>query len=274
MAFCCKRCGYSTDVKQNYLKHLRRKKTCPCTLEDISVGVLLTEVMSNKESSHACQYCSKHFNDRSNMYKHMKKCKNDELIKKISEVEAMNEKIKILETQLAEIKTTSHIIQPTITNNNIQNNIVNINLHDFGMESKAHLSREFLNKCFADKGLVDLIGNLHFDKDCPQNHNVRLKSRKQELMEVFTNGKWIVKDQDQTLTELIQSGYRILRMHGRKNKDTILEDEDIDEDDYEEVVQWLESIYEDRQAQKPLKRDLIILFMNNQAMLLGRDRCD
>jgi hypothetical protein len=142
------------------------------------------------------------------------------------------------------------------------------------MESQTHLTTEFLNKCFAEKGLVDLIENLHFDKECPQNHNVRLKSKKQELMEVYSNGKWLVKDQDQTLTELIQSGYRILRMHGKKYKGDIIEDEGIDENDYKDVVEWLETIYEDRKEQKPLKKDLIILFLNNQAMLLGRDRCE
>jgi hypothetical protein len=82
----------------------------------------------------------------------------------------------------------------------------------------------------------------------------------------------MVKDQDQTLTELIQSGYRILRMHGKTNKDHIIEEEGIDEDDYDEIIRWLETIYEDRKIQKPVKRDLIILFINNQTMLLGRDR--
>jgi hypothetical protein len=28
---------------------------------------------------------------------------------------------------------------------------------------------------------------------------------KQELMEVFSNGHWVIQDQDQTLTELVQS---------------------------------------------------------------------
>jgi hypothetical protein len=63
-------------------------------------------------------------------------------------------------------------------------------------------------------------------------------------------------------------------MHGKRNKENIMEEEGIDEVDYDEIVQWLETIYEDRKVQKPIKRDLIILFMNNQAMLLGRDRDD
>jgi hypothetical protein len=200
------------------------------------------------------------------MYTHKKACKS----KGDASVHELREEV----AQLRKLVTQPQTINHTQNANAIQNNIVNIHLKDFGMETQSHLTTEFLNKCFADKGLVDLIENLHCDKECPQNHNVRLKSRKQELMEVFSNGKWMVKDQDQTLTELIQSGYRILRMHGKIHKGDIIEEEGLDADDYEEVVDWLETIYEDRKAQKPLKKDLIILFMNNQAMLLGRDRAE
>lgn len=275
--FECQRCGYTTEYKCALIKHFQRKKLCHPVKSDIPVQELLQNLVHKdyKESAHACKFCGKLFNSQSNHSRHQKTCSERCKHNLVAEVDKMNSKIQLLETQLAELRCGNHHMQTqTITNNIQQNNIVNINLKEFGMESQGHLTTEFLNKCFADKGLVDLIEYLHFDKECPENHNVRLKSRKQELMEVYSNGKWMVKDQDQTLTELIQSGYRILRMHGRKNKDNIIEEEGIDEDDYEEITKWLETIYEDKKVQKPIKRDLIILFMNNQTMLLGRDRED
>lgn len=272
MQYICKRCGYTTDVKQNMQKHLNRKKKCTSVYEDIDTNILLEELNTKQmaDTTYDCPYCARKFNDRSNMCKHAKRCKSNH-----TDLEQMHNKIKLLEAKVASLEGNVNLCTPHMVTNNIQqNNIVNINLKDFGMETQSHLTTDFLNKCFADKGIVDLIEGLHFDQDCPQNHNVRLKSKKQELMEVFSNGQWMVKDQDKTLTELIQSGYRILRMHGKKHKDVIMEDEDIDEADYQEVVEWLETIYNDSKAQKPLKRDLIILFLNNQAMLLERNRND
>jgi hypothetical protein len=267
----CKRCGYKTEYKQSLIRHLNRAKPCDETYDTTPREAILKELQRkhDSESIHTCVYCNAEFTFKNNMFRHQKNCK-----KKVdnSEINELKEQMKQMALQLEELKLNgTHTVNNT---NNVQNNIINIQLKDFGLESQAHLTTEFLNKCFADKGLVSLIENLHFDQEAPQNHNVRLRSRKQELMEVFSHGKWLVKDQDQTLTELIQSGYRILRMHGKRNKENIMEEEGIDEVDYDEIVQWLETIYEDRKVQKPIKRDLIILFMNNQAMLLGRDRDD
>lgn len=93
-----------------------------------------------------------------------------------------------------------------------------------------------------------------------------LKSTKMELMETFVDGKWIITDCEETLTELIQKGYRILRFYSHKNKRQLIED-----DEYGDIMEWLESIYDDHKVQKPLKRQLLILFMNNKAFALGKE---
>jgi uncharacterized damage-inducible protein DinB len=175
-----------------------------------------------------------------------------------------------LEKQIEELKkqiqtSTNHVV----TNNQIIQNF-NIQLKDFGFEKTDHLPRDFLNNCFANKRIVELIENIHFDQECPENHNVRIRSTKKEYMEVFENGKWTVKDQDQILTDLIQKGYRILSKHGKTNQQNIMGEEDLDEEDFHEVCEWMERVYDDQKAQKPLKRDLIIRFLNNQAIVLAR----
>lgn len=272
--FLCKRCGYSADVKHTLFRHWKRKIKCDPILEDIDVETLMQNFSERDyKINYPCSFCERSFNNKANMYRHTKICKKNPVNIEIeSKFQVMQGEIVSLKTKLKEFEYNSINIQ-NIQNVNTQN-IINIHLKDFGLESQEHLSKELLTRCFADKKLVELIENLHFDQNCPQNHNVRLKSKKQELMEIFSNGKWQLKDQDQTLTELIESGYRILRMHGKKNKETIMEEEGIDEEDYNEIIRWLETIYEDKKIQKPVKKDLIILFVNNQTMLLGRDRGD
>lgn len=270
MTFLCKRCGYETNIKQSLIRHLRKIKECP-PVNDTSerihlINELRTDkqpILSNKKVS--CKYCAQGFDDKSNMYKHMKICRKNP---KRIQFEYLEKQIEELKRQI-QASTNHSMQQNVVTNNQIIQNF-NIQLKDFGFEKTDHLPRHFLNNCFANKRIVELIENIHFDQECPENHNVRIRSTKKEYMEVFENGKWTIKDQDQILTDLIQKGYRILSKHGKTNQQNIMEEEYLDEEDFHEVCEWMERVYDDQKAQKPLKRDLIIRFLNNQAIVLAR----
>ena len=202
------------------------------------------------------------------MYRHTKTCTKKKK-ENTDDVATLKQEIKHLRNKIEQIEQRSLTSSVAIQNAQVINNI-NIHIKNFGFETLNHIPQEYLNRCFVNKKIVDLIENIHLDTECPENKNVRLKSKKQELMEVFEYGAWKIKDQDETLTELIHNGYRILRRHGKNNKEEIMDEEDIDEDEYHGIVRWLEQVYEDKKLQKPLKRDLIIRFLNNQAYLLAR----
>ena len=38
--YLCERCGYSTEYKGHFKKHLLRKNTCKANLEDIPINIL------------------------------------------------------------------------------------------------------------------------------------------------------------------------------------------------------------------------------------------
>lgn len=276
MAYHCRRCGYAADVKYTLIRHWNRKQTCSPTKEDISIEQLKNELNNTSiVPSYKCQYCEKEFTDKANMYKHQKKCKkrpsNEDLLQKVQRLESMIEVL--LNDRRKEHKQEVHASSIQNVQGNVNNvNTINLTLNNFGSETMANLPASFLTTCFASKDIATLIENIHCDAECPENHNVRIRSRKKQLMEVFKDGRWLAQDEDKTLTELIQNGYRILRSHGRHNKESIMEEENFEESDFNEILNWLETIYEDRNAQKPIKKDIIILFLNNQAMLLGRDR--
>jgi hypothetical protein len=258
--FLCKRCNYETVYKSSIVKHLQKKKSCDAIYEDIDRSKLLEEFKKEKnkeEYIYKCTICDTFFKYRSNLSRHEANCSKKQQDKD-------NKHIKELESRIEKLEKKSLVATKNKTVNNTQN-IININLRDFGNENHNHLSKDLLHKW-----LSQLIENLHFDVKCPENNNVRLKSTKRELVEIYQNGRWLVKDQDQILTELIQNGYRILRMHGYKNKSDIMDEEELDEDDYKRIVKWLEKVYEDRKAQKSIKRDLIILLINNETMILER----
>jgi hypothetical protein len=257
--YTCDRCGYHTCFIGNYKKHLYRKKACEVIFDDTNIETL-RDIVENVSKGFKCELCLKSFSSRQSKWFHKKTCKevssNSLLLEKIKELE---ERIKTQET-----KVYGH----TINNNiNIQNNF---NMKTFGRENIDYLSHDFLNSCLLMNNIIPLIENIHFDKEHPENHNVKVKSIKQELMETFVDGKWIITDTDDTLNELIDKGYRVLNYHSRRNKNNILNTE-MNEDEYDDVLEWLEKIYEDKKTRKPIKKQLLLLFLNNKTMLLGKE---
>lgn len=275
--YTCGRCGYQTKQRYLLVNHRQRKRPCDPLHCDISNTDLLKE-LDNADidlKKYVCNVCGKRYANRQSKYMHQKDCKGvTQVVPVPPTVEELASTVASLKAELAELKSKG-VGTHNITNYNgcnvQQNN--NIILQNFGSEKVDHLPSSYLSWCFANKeeGIKTLIQDIHFDKECPENHNVRLKSSKKELMEVYNDGRWVVSDQDKVLTELIEKGYRVLRKHGRKNKTNVMDDENLEEQEVNEIVEWLENVYDDKREQKPIKRELLLLFLNNKPILLGRD---
>lgn len=267
----CKRCGYTSKFKCSLIKHFQRKVACEPLLSDISIEELLNEYAKVPlATGYGCEFCGKFFQNPQGKYQHKLRCREkNKPEQKIGALEAKIEELQKIILTHPPIVTT---INNTTNNNNIQQNNITINLKSFGCENISHIEsdKQFLTNCLLQRDIKSLIESIHCDKDHPENHNVRIKSLKQELMETNVDGKWIITDKEETLDELINKGYRVLRFHSHKNKKDILEECD-DHDEYDDVMKWLESIYEDNKIRKPIKRQLLILFLNNKALLLGKD---
>lgn len=107
-------------------------------------------------------------------------------------------------------------------NNTVNNTIsqtINITLNPFGNENTSHLTKEFLSYCILNpkKGMASLIESIHYNKEFPENHNLRCKSLKQNIFEKFTDDEWRACDASNTLDELIKKGYKILNAHYADN---------------------------------------------------------
>jgi hypothetical protein len=137
----------------------------------------------------------------------------------------------------------------TVVNNNgyIHNNSgtsytqININvgqggaLNDYGEEDISHLSEDFLSYCLMNpkKGMTNLIQNIHYNKDVPENHNLRFKSDKKNLFEKWVDSEWRLCDASNTLDELIKKGYRILNSH---YTDFLMNDTSLMDDEMKQIM--------------------------------------
>lgn len=268
MEYICKRCGHTAATKGNLLKHLRRKNPCPTQIECISTADYIAELVlkERKDKTWECAHCGRQFNCYQNRWRHMKTCKETGLIQSL---QGQAEQIQQLQQRIAKLEKDKHHVTTNI-NTNTQN--IHIHLRDFGQENISYLPKEFLSRCFAEKDLVGLLENIHCDREHPENHNIRVKSQKRNQIETRENNRWMIKDEDEALTDCIQNGYRILVRHGFRHRQEIIEDElEDNEDEYHSVREWLESVYENQHEQKPIKRKLLLLFLNNQALILGKD---
>jgi hypothetical protein len=127
MAFVCEKCVYSTNLKKHYNSHLLSKRHLD-----------IQDETNAKKYAFNCEICNKGYKSNMGLFKHSKKCKNQNQQPQIHNqnsiqiqnsqnniIEYINEKIETLMEKIEELsKKPTHIINT----NNIINNITILNL--------------------------------------------------------------------------------------------------------------------------------------------------
>jgi hypothetical protein len=267
----CKRCGLECHYRSVLLNHLKRKRACDPTSSTVSIVSLIQELENFEEKRYVCKHCSKTFKNKQSKYVHQKNCKcSQELVIHKPTVEELADTVATLQSRIAELEANKG--GNTFNNNITQTNNVHIHVtpRDFARgENTTYLEPQFLLECLKEMDLVKVLEELHFNPEHPENHNVRVKNVKQNLMEYTDGGKWVVKKKDEVLDHLVMNGYRVLHTYYKDNKDDVICE--LDDDEIDGSVQWLKRIYnEDKSVVKQLKDDAFLLVMNNKALLIGK----
>lgn len=291
----CERCGYETIYKSTFSDHLHRKNPCNAIHKDVPLSEMLP-LLERKVGSYKCEGCESVFKNPQAKYQHKKKCasfaqslilveENKTSVQGMfqelkQENQELKQEIEILKASVGASANVCNAGRDMVSNQNdnrtIDNSVndnktVNVYINDFGNENISYLPKEFLSECFARKDLITLLENIHCDRDHPENHNIRVKSQKRNQIEVREREKWMIKDENEALEEAIKNGYRILVRHGYKHKREIIDDQLEDEDEYYDIRNWLDEIYESNTERKPIQRKMLLLLLSNQALLLGKD---
>jgi hypothetical protein len=257
----CNRCGYEGSCKKNLVQHLRRKTLCPSTISDVDRDIQLQNLTKKSISDDAvqCKYCNKFFNSKPNMYRHLHSCKKNPRNNTQDDITILQKKIEDLQQEVHELKKGQ---VTSISNKNTINNNNNIHINNFGRETIDHLPNDFLTSCFMFQNMRSLVENTYFDKDCPSNHTITLKSMKNKTVKVYDDGDWKTMLADEALEEMINKGHTILSKHYKKNTGEI--EEEMSEEEVQEVLDWLQKIYlKESRLIIPLKKQLMIVLCNN-----------
>ena len=96
--------------------------------------------------------------------------------------------------------------------NNIQNNII---INNYGEEDLSHITDKIMNELVKIPygAIPKLIESVHFNDKKPENHNIILPNKKENLCQVYDNNRWVYKSRDQAINDLIDSKYMILDNH-------------------------------------------------------------
>lgn len=232
----CPRCHYTTNMIPNFRKHLNRKNPCLVSYDNISIADLQKQYGITKSSDPPVCACHGHDSNIGDLLKSILNC-------------------------LAEIKSEPKcIIQQNIQHNNI------IMINDFGKEDTSYLTSDFIENCIMNlnKGMTNLIKEIHFNPGYPQNHNIKLNSKKHALLEKRIDGQWMIVDKSGFIDDIVKKGHRLLHTYYISND----EFKNKIDNNYTSVVEWMNNLmYKMPNVVHPLKRDIFALILNNHMML-------
>ncbi len=219
----CKSCNYSTELKSNYVRHIKSKKHGRNTDPnyDILKELALKSQKEPKKSQNEpeksqnepemsqrffCDYCNKEFSTKANKRKHeLHRCTEipAKLQHKHDKAEWKKEK-KVLYKQIdALIKKAGN----TTTNN--------LNLNSYGKEDLSHITDNFKTGLLKGPyGMIPkMIEAIHFSDDKPENKNISLTNKKDNRIKIFKNGKWEYCKKIEILDDIMHNNYYLLDSH-------------------------------------------------------------
>lgn len=256
----CPRCGYTTNLLPNFKKHLARKIICKPEIADISLDDLKNLLNQYSQSSlmaFKCPGCQKEYKSKSGLHYHKNACK---LVKS----SMLNEIKEYIDNAVNQLMT-----KPSITQNiyNTQNNIFVLN--DFGHENTSYLSSDFIEKCILNmnRGMTNLIKEIHFNPEHPENNNIKLNSKKHALLEKRVDGDWHIIDKSMLLDDLVKNGHKLIHTY-YINNDEFKQKVDTN---YNAITDWMKDLLmKTPEVVHPLKRELFALLLNNRMMVFER----
>lgn len=198
--FSCKYCNKDYKTNNSRINHYNNihKEEYLKAKED--------ELENNKTFS--CNKCGKEYINRQSKYQHQKKC-TSENYKELNKENNMlkNLLIDLIKNNKLSPKHLKNINNGTINNGNHNNNIT-VNLQNFGDEDIIELlSKKEVLEILSKKllSLEESVKTVHLNKDHPEYKNIIIKNIKNKYAYVWEEDKFVVKQKDDVLEELISN---------------------------------------------------------------------
>jgi hypothetical protein len=210
---------------------------------------------NNLISDLQCNFCLKKFQHKQSKWRHIKVCslkpesENIDDIKSESSneieeelenatdkekikllIEKLNEEKKRVEDKDKQLSHYAEIItkiahKPNInttnntTNNTTLNTTINFQMNAFGSENISYISKSFLTQLLKIpySSIPKLLEYIHFNKNYPENQNVKIINRKEKWAQKHNGTEWEFVPKNSLINEMISNGVNILEVHYEEN---------------------------------------------------------
>ena len=248
----CLHCNYSSKLKANFERHEKSKKhrnklielgllpketdhiiqNNPAAIQNNPQIIQNNPannpaiIQNNPAKSFKCDFCPKTFTIHANKRRHeMYRCKeNPDFMDKL--LDAKNTKIKTLQKNYESLQkekeewkqekeklyTQVSTLLDKVGDTNIQNNII---LNNYGSEDLSHITDTLKDELLKIPycAIPKMIEALHFNDEKPENKNILLPNKKENLVKVYEGNKWVYKNKSETISDLVDSKYNIIDDH-------------------------------------------------------------
>ena len=242
MIYNCIRCGYETKHKGHFINHLNRKNICKSILCDSSIEYIRNhynlendkkpinnpyepkkthiEPKKTPNNSFSCNYCNKICKRKWHLSRHLNTCKikKMELNKQKDEIDLLKLQQKKLEETVEKLliecsNNNNKTSNKTLNNNNNNTNSLNttnnnntIIINNYGEEDTKYITSDFILKLLKNKpfkAIPEMIKHTHFNKEHPENQNIKITNKKEPYVKIMKDNKWEFQDRKNTITDLI-----------------------------------------------------------------------
>jgi hypothetical protein len=175
---------------------------------------LFKNTISNNKYS--CDYCGKILSKNSNLHRHLKICKEKKKSKEQNKITLLEkekeELLKTVEKLLIECsnKSNNNTINSHNSNNSNNTNSNNTNntiiINNYGDENTKYITKEYIVNLLANKpfkAIPEMIKYTHFNKEHPENQNIKITNKKEPYVKIMKDNKWEYQDRKNTITDLI-----------------------------------------------------------------------
>jgi hypothetical protein len=243
--YSCERCGWKTSIKTHLKNHFLRKTLCNAVLSNKNTRYLLKQNFSNlvseelsdipefieeleKNCYYKCEFCKSEFKTYYSKWRHLKsRCNNlkneinDNKIETIDKDELLKDKDEQLKEKDEIIKQLIEQMgnKPNIVNNTTNNTTINVQMNAFGNENLSYISKSFLNQLLKIPyaSVPKLLEFIHFNKNVPENQNVKVISRKEKWAQKHNGNEWEYIAKNTLICDMINNGVNILEIHYEEN---------------------------------------------------------
>ena len=165
-----------------------------------------------------CNYCENEFSSRQTLLRHKKRyCKiKDELSTKIylqsGIIEKLEEEMKEFKKEKEQLYKQIDALIKKAGNTTITNNL---NLNSYGKEDLSHITDSFKTNLIKGpfRMIPKMIEAVHFNDKKPENKNISLTNKKENVIKVFKGGKWKYYNKNDIMEELMETNYYLLDSH-------------------------------------------------------------